>query len=91
MTNGLSKTDPGFEEFKKQVLGELDGHANTQWRPNMRLPARILGLGREWAARPSMLATGRCTVSAAPVGSLTAPNGALDGPALSHAGIGRRA
>lgn len=51
----------GFEEFKKQVLGELDGTPRTpQWASEIcDVPARdILALAREWAARPSMLATG---------------------------------
>jgi trimethylamine-N-oxide reductase (cytochrome c) len=51
----------GFEEFKKHILGEDDGTPKTPgWAAEIcDVPARdITALAREWAAKPSMLATG---------------------------------
>ncbi len=50
----------GFEEFKKQVLGEKDGIPRTpKWAENIcGVPARIIiALAREWAAKRTMLDT----------------------------------
>jgi len=62
MTNGLLKTGPwDSRSSKSRCLGELDGTPRTpQWASEIcDVPARdILALAREWAARPSMLATG---------------------------------
>jgi trimethylamine-N-oxide reductase (cytochrome c) len=51
----------GFEEFKKQVLGELDGKPRTpKWAAEIcEIPERdIWALAREWAKKRTMLATG---------------------------------
>ncbi|MGD9211664.1 MAG: molybdopterin-dependent oxidoreductase [Desulfobacteraceae bacterium] len=51
----------GFDEFQAQILGETDGTPRTpEWASKIcDVPARdIYALAREWAARPSMLATG---------------------------------
>ncbi|MCF8095941.1 MAG: molybdopterin-dependent oxidoreductase, partial [Desulfobacteraceae bacterium] len=51
----------GFEEFKKQVLGETDGIPKTpEWAADIcEIPARdIYALAREWASMPTMLGCG---------------------------------
>ena len=51
----------GFDEFKKQILGEKDGTPRTpEWAAEITgVPARdITALAREWASKPTMLACG---------------------------------
>jgi trimethylamine-N-oxide reductase (cytochrome c) len=50
----------GFEEFKKQILGEKDGTPRTPgWAAEITgVPARVItALAREWAAKRTSLAT----------------------------------
>ena len=51
----------GFEEFEKQILGQVDGIARTpEWAAEKcDVPARVISaLAREWASKKTSLSTG---------------------------------
>jgi molybdopterin guanine dinucleotide-containing S/N-oxide reductase-like protein len=57
----VEKRTLGFEEFKKQVLGETDGIARTpEWAAEITgIPAHVItALAREWASKRTSLAAG---------------------------------